>query len=933
VYVPYPRLVGREAELTRLYGLLAEAREHGRSLLIRGEPGIGKSALMETIAARAAAAGWRVLRTAGTPAEKHFPLAALHRLLRPVMSHLAALGAAHRDALRGGFGLADGHRPEIFKVALAALDLLADVATDAPLAVLVDDSHWLDQSSGEVLAFIARRLDSDPVFLLAAGRYTGDDPLVDGTLPELHLGGLNPAAAAALLESVAPDFQPTTRRRLLADARGNPLALIELPKAIISDEYRYLPSGLLSLTGRLERAFAERASGLSAASRDLLLLAALSQELSIAEVLGAGTFLRSSPVTIADLDAAVAAGLLEAGRPTVRFRHPLVRSAIYQSAPDGQRRAAHGALAGALSGDADRHAWHRAASTIGLSEGAAADLEAAALRAQSRGLVPGAVYAFERAAELSVSPAGKGRRLLRAAELAQQAGQGELSKRLLRDVELLPLSNGERLRAEWVREMLDEAMQGGVQQVGALTGLAEEAQGAGDRDLAAQFLLQAAKRCWHINLGPEAGHRVITAVDALGLDEMDPRRIAITGYASSLQRGAELNRLLSRRAPQPGDDPSDLLLLGHAAACAGAFAEAELFCGAAADGLRAQGRLAPLCQALSLLAWAALRRSRWSVAMPAAEECVRLSEETRQPIHRVAGLAAQAMMAAVRGDEDLVRTLTAHTEKLASDTGNTIGLALIQVARATAAAGGGRPAEAYEALKRIYRPDDVAYQRMQACWALGTLAETGVLSGHLREVIAEVTEAARLAAGTPSAGVGVALRHARAALAETAGLFGTGAAEDEFRDALGGDLTDWPFVQGQILLAYGQWLRRRQRVAESRTQLRAARDTFDRIGARPWCERARQELRAAGETSDRPAPNLLDGLTPQEMHIAQLTAQGLGNKEIGERLYLSHRTVQSHLYKIFPKLQVTSRTQLAGVVLASHPDSRDEHPDSQDVQG
>jgi DNA-binding CsgD family transcriptional regulator len=931
--VAYLPLVGREPELARLYGLLGEAREHGQSLVIRGASGIGKSALLEAVAARAAADGWRVLRTAGTPAEQHFPLAALHRLVRPVMSPLDAPGAARGETLRGRFGFGAGHRPDIFAVALAALDLLADVAADAPLALVVDDSHWLDQSSGEVLAFIARRLDSDPVFLLAAGRDAGDDPLADGTLPELSLGGLDPAAAASLLDSGAPGLPPPTRRRLLADADGNPLALLELPKALISDEYRVLPPGLHSLTGRLERAFAERASGLPAASRDLLLLAALSQELSIAEVLGAGTVLRSSPVTVSDLDAVAAAGLLETGRPTVRFRHRLVQSAVYQSAPAGHRRAAHAALAETLAGDEDRRAWHRAASATGPSEEIAADLEAAAERVRSRGPVPGAVHAFERAAELSVSPAGKGRRLLRAAESAQEAGRSELSGRLLRDMERLPLSAGERLRAEWVRELLDEAMPGGVQRADALAGLAEQAQRTGDRDLAAQFLVQAAKRCWHVNLGREAEHRVVMAADALGLDEMDPRRIVIAACTAPLQRGAELIRLLSRRAPRPGDDPGDLLLLGHAAACVGAFSEAELFCGAAADRLRAQGRLAPLCQALSVLAWAALRRSRWSVAMPAAEECVRLSEETRQPIPRVAGLAAQAMMAAIRGDEDSARTLAAHAEEVARDAGSTIGLTLIQFARAMAAAGGGRPAEAYEELERIYRPDDPVCQRMQACWALGTLAETGVRNGHLREVIAEVTEVARLAAGTPSAGVGIALRHARAALAETDGLSGTDAAEEEFRDALGSGIADWPFEHGRILLAYGRWLRRRQRVAESRARLRAARDTFDRIGARPWCERARQELRAAGEGSGGRAPDLLISLTSQEMRIAQLATQGLGNKEIGERLYLSHRTVQSHLYKIFPKLKVTSRTQLAGVVLASYPDPRDELPDSQDAPG
>lgn len=887
--------------------LLMDHRQHGGSLTIRGAPGVGKSVLLDAFAVQATAAGWQVLRTAGTPSERELPLAALHRLLQPVMHALPSIKPAQRKALSVAFGLLDDDRPEMLHISLAALDLLTEVAADRPVAILVDDTQWLDHASESVLAFVARRLDYDPIFLVAAGRDLEDDLFGDGTLPQLELGSLDAASASLLLDAAAPDLDATTRRRLLDAAGGNPLALLELPRALDEGGDGRLSLGMVSLTTRLERAFAERASRLSVAAQDVLLLTALSDSSTITEIVQAASLMGSSNATVADLDTAVAAGLLQTEELTARFRHPLVRSAIYQSATAGRRRAAHAALADVLANDLDRQVWHRAFARIEPDDEVAGQLEAAALRAWKRGLVPTAVQAFERAAVLSETGSGRARRLLMAAELAQDVGQFELSARALRATDPLPLGSGEKLRAEWVRELLDEAMQGGVRRVGALIDLSARARRHGNPELACRFLLRAASRCWHIDLGRDVERQVIAATDRLTLDAADPRRIAILAYAAPLRRGADLGRLLAQLSPEPGRDPMDLLLLGHAAACIGAFQEAEAFCDSAARGLRDQGRLAPLCQALSLLAWSALRRGRWSVAIPAADECVRLSNEARQPIHEVAGLAAQAMIAAIRGDEDNAMTLASRAESLALPTGNTIGLAIIQLARGTAAAGAERPQAAYEAFRRIYRRTDVAHQRMQAVWAIGSYAEAAVDSGHREEAVAELAQLTELAA--PTAGNVMALRLARMELADP------GQVEGEVIDAQSRDVADWPFEQGRMLLAHGRRLRRRRQIKSARVQLRAARDAFDSIDARPWSDRARRELRAAGEASAQPPPNAWNRLSPQEMHIAQLVAEGLGNKEIGERLYLSPRTVASHLYRMFPKLNITSRTQLIGLAL------------------
>jgi DNA-binding CsgD family transcriptional regulator/tetratricopeptide (TPR) repeat protein len=895
-------LLGRGPELEALQRALAATPDDGLALVLRGDPGVGKSVLLEHVAVRAADAGWGVLRTDGTPTERRLPLAGLHKLLRPVLGEAPRLPRPRRAILEGAFGEAEG-RVDVFGVALVCLDLLSEVATRGPLAVVVDDAHWLDASSVEVLAFVARRLSPDPVLLLVATRLPGGDLFAEAGLPELVLGPLDESASGALIDSASPGLDPGLRARVLGLAEGNPLAVLELPLSLPRDAGIDVPDDLVPLTRRLERSFAGRVAELPDATRDLLLAAAVGDTADVADVLAVAGLVAGSARAVEDLEPAVAAGLVAVDDSGIRFRHPLVRSAVNQAASTGRRQAVHAALAAVTVDQPDRHAWHLAHAVTEPSESVARRLDDAAVRAERRGAVAAALQALDRAARLSESPVPRGRRHLRAAELAAAAGRTDLARQHLAQARPLLADPHDRLRVEAVAETTDESLNGGAARVEALVDLAQESLRLQDRDLALRFLLRAASRCWHLDFGGAVEDRVIDLADRLDVGDQDPRLVVIQANAAPFDRGGRVIEALRRRVPGRDEDPGDLLMYGFAGACVGAYAEAEAYCAAAAEGLREQGRFTQLAEALSLLAWSALRRARWQVAAPAAQECVRIAREIHQPIPEAAGLAAQAMIAGLRGDEG-TDVLGAQAAQLASATRNTIGLAVTHLARGVTAAGLGHPDEAFDHLWHLFAPQDAARQRMQACRSLGHLAEAAVQIGRADEARAELARFAPLAARTPAVGVNVAMRYARAVLAEP------DEAEQVFASALDRNWSDWPFEHGRLLLAYGSWLRRHQRVTESRLQLRAARDEFVRTGARPWVERARRELRAAGAAAPAAVATGWDLLSPQESQIARLVLEGLGNKEIGRRLYLSHRTVGSHLYRIFPKLGVSSRAQL-----------------------
>jgi hypothetical protein len=445
------RLLGRNAEVELLTALLDEISAAGSTVVFRGEPGIGKSRLLAEAARLAHERDITVLRTSGVQAEAQLAFAGLHQLLRPIRDRAVNLPAPHRAALDAAFGIAEDAPPEQFRIAMAGLDLLSDVAAEAPLLVLVDDAHRLDRPSADVLAFVARRIESDRIVLLAATRDGHPSPLTGAGLPEYPLQALGAAAATEFLEASAPQLAPAARSRVLREAAGNPLALIELP---LARHPAPRPGDPLPLTDRLEQAFTVRVAELPQPTQWLLLVAAVDDEEHVSEVLRAGSLAAGAELDVDDLQPAAAAAIVELDVHTVRFRHPLMRSAVLQGASAQRRRRVHEALAATLHEHPDRAIWHRAALLAGVHEEVAAELEAAGERARRRGAVDVAAAALRRAAELS-EPAGRIARLLAAAELAFELGQVDAVTALVDEVHRARPGPLEEARASCIEVMVD----------------------------------------------------------------------------------------------------------------------------------------------------------------------------------------------------------------------------------------------------------------------------------------------------------------------------------------------------------------------------------------------------------------------------------------------------------------------------------------------
>ncbi len=459
-------LFGREAELQHLTGLLDAVERSGAALVLRGEPGIGKSRLLAEAMSLAGQRNMSVLATRGVQSEARLAFAGLQQLLRPVRSHSAKLS------------IGDEHPPEHFRIALAVLDLLSEAAASRPLLLIAEDAHWLDQPSVDVLGFVARRLESEPIVLLAAARDGYPTVFRAGELPELRLRPLDPASSGRLLEQSTDPLSAAERGRVLREAAGNPLALVELPSIAYRLEDEHPMPGLVPLTERMERAFAARAADLPLETQLLLLVAALNNSESLGEVLQAGAALAEGPVDVALLQAAADVAILELDERGLRFRHPLMRSAVSQAAPIERRRQAHEALAEVLSGQPDRSVWHRAALISGQHESIAVDLEQAAARARRRGAAGVAVLALRRAADLSTREQ-RLPRLLAAATLAFELGQVEVVTALLREAERLDPGPIERARITWVDVAVNTVVHirplGGTRPARSMIEIAEEA--------------------------------------------------------------------------------------------------------------------------------------------------------------------------------------------------------------------------------------------------------------------------------------------------------------------------------------------------------------------------------------------------------------------------------------------------------------------------
>ncbi|MER6175608.1 AAA family ATPase [Streptosporangium sp. NPDC001681] len=881
-------LVGRDAELRDLLALLDGLKEGGGALVLSGAAGVGKSALLGAATTEAAARGARVLTVTGVPAEGQVPYEGLRRLL-------AGTGLAPGD-LDGG----------PLRTAMSVLHRLSALAGDTPVVLAVEDAHWLDEPSWEALAFVGRRLRSDAVVLLAALRDDADAQarLAASGLPALTVPPLSDQAAAELLARIAPDLGIALRTRVLAEAAGNPLALMEFAALASRQDQEVLASSRLPLTERLERAFAQALAALPADTRTLALVAAVNEDDAIEENTRAASLLAGAPIDAAALAPATRAGLVVADAAHVRFRHPLIRSAIVQAAGADLLRDAHAALAAALPEDDDRRIWHRAAAATSYDDDIAAGLAAAALRADGRGASGRALEALERAAYLSADPARRGVRLIDAAMMAFELGDRAALERLVGRAEDADLAPIDRSRLTYFRDIALHFVWTGVDRLSDLGGFLDEMRARDGSAFALRWLAGVSMRWFFSNPTPEGRAPVLAAIERLAVPANDPQIVASLAMITPVERGRQVLARLDELSTASWVSPRNLQLLGMAANAVGAFPLGARLYAEAIAGMRARGPFGSLAQSLVGQATSAARLADTRLGVVAAAEARALAMETRQPQWVLTVDAVSAEIHALRGATDVARDLAASAERAFLSAGAHPMLALVQIARGAAELADGTFGAAWDALHPVFTPGEVSYSQYMRLWALPHLAEAALLSGRQAELRAVADELAPMIEESGSPVGLVALAYIRAVTAPDE------AAEELFAQALRDDLVGWPFERARLRHAWGAWLRRQRRAAEARAPLRAAAEAFDALGAVPWSERALRELRASGERIRR-KHDARDRLTAQELQIAQLVADGLTNRDIGRRLFVSPRTVSTHLSRIFPKLGIATRGELS----------------------
>jgi DNA-binding CsgD family transcriptional regulator len=899
----------RTSERELLHRLLARARE-GESavLVVRGEPGIGKTALLRYTARQAS--GFRVAQVTGVEAEMELPFAGIHQLCAPMLDVLDALPSAQQDALKVALGLASGDVPDRFLVGLAVLGLLSAAAEKRPLLCLVEDAQWLDAASGLILGFVARRLLAESVAIVASVREPNTRHDFDD-LPELVLRGLAENDARTLLMSaVAGRLDDRVLDRILAETRGNPLALLDLPRSMSAPE---LAGGFellaTDLPRQLEEHYHQRAGDLPEATQRLLLLAA-------AEPVGDATLVWRAAhglgIERSSLAAAEDAKLVEVGG-RVRFRHPLVRSAVYRAAPLSERRAAHRALAEATHPDTDpdRRAWHRAHAAVGVDEPVAAELERSADRARARGGVAAAAAFLAQAAELTPDPEERGRRALAAAQAKFDAGAADPALELLATAELAPLDELQRARLERLRAEIAFARTRGSDAPALLLEAARRLEPL-DVAMARETHLEAIVAAMFAGrLGADPGVREAAEVARAAPAAPQPPRaidLLLDGLATRFTDGYSaglppLRRALGAFRDVQGPTPTDVRWLWLACRLAQDLWDDELWHVLATRGLdvaRETGALSVLPIAATYRASLHVHAGDFGAASSLIGEADAITQATDMAPLKYAAL----MLAAWRGKEAAGLELIDAGRVEATARGEGMGLGVIEWATALLYNGCGRYEEALAAAQRGCEHEDVGL----FAWALVELIEAGVRSGatDAATVALDALSERTQASGTEWA-LGIEAG-SRALLSDERH------AEPLYREAIERlERTRGVVHLARARLLYGEWLRRENRRVDAREQLRAADEMFSGIGADGFAERARHELAATGATARSRTDDARGGLTPQEAHIARLAKDGLSNPEIGAQLFISPRTVQYHLRKVFLKLDITSRNQLTRV--------------------
>jgi DNA-binding CsgD family transcriptional regulator len=909
-----PGLWGRQRERETLESLLNDAR-NGRSgvLVIRGEPGVGKSALLRYTAGQAS--GFRVAQIFGVESEMELPYAGLHQLCAPMLAHLDALPLPQQRALRVALGLASGEAPDRFLVALGALSLLAESAERQPLLCVVDDAHWLDGASRQVLGFVARRLLAEPVGVVFAVRESSPERELTG-LPELLLTGLAEEDARSLIATVIPGrIDERVRDRIVAETRGNPLALLELPRGLTPAQLAggFGSPELPPLSGRIEESFLRQLEALRANTRLLLLVAAAEPVGDPPLMLRAATGLG---IDRGALEPALRSGLLDVGAQ-VRFRHPLVRSAVYRSASDHDRRRVHGALADSTdsAAEADRRAWHRALATRNPDEDVATELERSAGRAQARGGLAAAAAFLARAADLTADDTRHAQRTLAAAQVNLQAGAFDAALGLLAAAEAGPLDDLARARTDLLHAEVAFAQNRGSAAPPLLLRAATRLEPL-DARLSRDTYLDAWSAALFAGRLATAGNLLEVSRAVRAAPEPHPPRPCdrlLDGFALVFTDGRQAATPLLQRAADEftGADVSveEVLRWGWLAAAAAVLLWDYDTCLAVAtrgvEVARDSGALEVLAVATNVLAQAVSLGGDFSrAAMLIAE-----AEAVREATGTLVAPYGALVLAALRGEEAEASALIDTTIRTATAGGQGTAVQYAHWAGAVVMNGLGRYDEAFAAATRA---SDDTPELFVSMWSLSELIEAASRTGNSAAAADALT---RLAAHTEGSDAEWALgMHARGrALLERGD-----AAEGLYREAierLGRTALRPELARSRLL--YGEWLRRANRRVDARVQLRAAHDLFTSIGMEAFAERTRSELLATGERVRKRTVETRDELTPQERQIAQLARDGLSNPEIGARLFLSPRTVEWHLRKVFAKLGIRSRRELASALPSS----------------
>ncbi len=899
--------LGRSSERELLDRLLDNVRG-GQSavLVIRGEAGVGKTALLRYGAQEAS--GFRVAQIAGVQSEMELPFAALHQLCAPMVSQLDDLPIPQHRALSVAFGLSSGDAPDRFLVALAALSLLSLAAEERPLICFIDDAQWLDDASGQVLGFVARRLLAESVAFVFAVREPSDERELGG-LPELALGGLEEEDARALLATVIPGrLDERVRDRIVAETRGNPLALLELPRGLSPAQRSggFGSPDLPQLPGRIEASFVRRLEALPEETRLLLLVAA-------AEPLGDPALLWRAAgrlgVTGSALEPAERAGLLEISAQ-VRFRHPLVRSAAYRSAAEEDRQSAHGALAEATDAalEPDRRAWHRAQATTDPDEDVAAELERSADRAQARGGLAAAAAFLGRAAGLTIDPARRAERTLAAAQVTLEAGAFDAAVGLLAAAEAGRLDELGRARIDLLRAEVAYSQNRGSDAPPLLLRAARTLEPL-DARLARETYLDAWSAALFAGRLASGGNLLDVSQAAMAAPRPPgpprPSDLLLDGFALAFTEGRRSAAPVLERAATAfaGEEVSveEVLRWGWLATAAAVTVWDYDTCLAVATRevqiARDAGALAVLAVGLNVLGQAVSLGGDFAQAALLIAEADAVIEATGT---RVAPYGA-LVLAAFRGREEEASALIGATIKEATALGQGTAVQYAHWSNAVVSNALGRYEEALAAAQEA---SDDTPELFVSAWALSELIEAGTRCGKTEPAASALERLAERTEADGDWGLGLQAR-GRALLSsgETA--------ERCYREAI--DRLARTRVRPELArahLLYGEWLRRENRRVDAREQLRTAYDAFISMGADGFAERARRELLATGERVRKRRDDTRDELTPQEEHIARLARDGRTNPEIGALLFISPRTVEWHLRKVFSKLGISSRRGL-----------------------